>query len=100
MNPNSLQFLVEWFARQCDGEWEHESGIRIETLDNPGWAIHIRIEDTELEGRAVDWVRSEEDEAHWLHWRSTGSTFDAACGPRDLERALAAFESFVTQGGS
>ena len=36
-----LSYLTAWFARQCDGDWEHDLGIRIETLDNPGWAVDI-----------------------------------------------------------
>jgi len=33
---NLLQFLQEWYLEQCNGDWEHEFGIKIETLDNPG----------------------------------------------------------------
>lgn len=96
MTSAGLQHLVEWFARHCDGDWEHDSGIRIETLDNPGWAIRIRLDDTELEGVRADWVVWEKDERRWLHWRSTGSHFEASCGPKELERALAAFEGFAS----
>jgi hypothetical protein len=32
----ALEFIVAWFARHCDGDWEHDLGIRIATLDNPG----------------------------------------------------------------
>ena len=98
MSTSASAFLVEWFARQCDGDWEHDLGIRIQTLDNPGWAVDILIEGTDLEGALVDWVKSEESELRWLHWRSTGLMFEARCGPRDLERALATFEAFATQG--
>ena len=97
MTSSSLDFLIEWFARQCDGDWEHGLGISIGTLDNPGWMIDIRLEGTELEGAVVDWVESEESETQWLHWCSTGLDFKARCGPRDLERALASFEAFVTR---
>ena len=34
--PQSMMgFLQSWYQSQCDGDWEHEFGIRIETLDNP-----------------------------------------------------------------
>jgi hypothetical protein len=97
MATNSvLDFLTAWFAQQCDGDWEHDLGIRIETLDNPGWALDIRIGDTELEGVSAEWHKNEASEDTWLYWRSTGDMFEARCGPKDLARALAAFQMFAS----
>lgn len=92
---DSLRFLTDWFTRHCDGDWEHGSHIRIESLDNPGWALDVSLVGTALDGRVVDWVRSEQDEMRWLHWRSTGDRFEARCGPRELGRALDAFRVFA-----
>ncbi|MFJ5673999.1 Imm53 family immunity protein [Streptomyces sp. NPDC093097] len=36
-----LSSLTAWYTCQCDGDWEHEYGIRIETLGNPGWSVEI-----------------------------------------------------------
>ena len=93
-----LAFLLRWFQSHCDGDWEHDDGIMIETLDNPGWSIRIRIEGTELEGRVTPWVRlhDDSDEHVWLYWHSSGTEFRAACGPTDLPRALAAFQLFAS----
>ena len=95
MTDSTLDFLMRWFAAHCDGDWEHDLGIRIETLDNPGWALDVRIEDTELSGLVTDWHRTDDSATEWVHWRSTGMAFEARCGPQDLGRALAAFQSFV-----
>ncbi|MGZ3823129.1 MAG: Imm53 family immunity protein, partial [Mucilaginibacter sp.] len=38
-----------WYASNCDRDWEHSFGIKIETLDNPGWAITIDLEATKWE---------------------------------------------------
>lgn len=35
----SVSALERWYASQCDDNWEHSYGIRIDTLDNPGWRI-------------------------------------------------------------
>ncbi|MEV8403368.1 Imm53 family immunity protein [Streptomyces niveus] len=43
-----LDWLRNWYAQQCDGEWEHERGVRIATLDNPGWTVSIDLEESEL----------------------------------------------------
>lgn len=96
----TLKFLTDWFVQRCDGEWEHDTGIRIATLDNPGWAIDIRIAETDLEGVTVDWVRADLTENRWLHWRSTGIMFEARCGAGDLEWALEAFREFASSSSA
>ncbi len=35
----ALSRLQRWYSAQCDGDWEHGLGVRIETLDNPGWMV-------------------------------------------------------------
>ena len=62
----SLSALERWYANQCDGDWEHSYGVKIETLDNPGWRVHIDLQgtakqDAELEGSKInradtDWI--------------------------------------------
>lgn len=34
-------WIMRWYASQCDGDWEHEHGMSIETIDNPGWALEV-----------------------------------------------------------
>ncbi|WP_322780141.1 immunity 53 family protein [Frankia sp. Cas4] len=96
----SLDYLQEWYIRHCDGDWEHALGIRITTLDNPGWMLTVNVEGTELAGRKLDWVRYDESETAWLHYRSDGREFIAACGPQELNRALEVFERFAEECGS
>ncbi len=43
-----IAFIEAWYVSHCDGEWEHEFGIRIATIDNPGWHLEIDIVDTSL----------------------------------------------------
>jgi hypothetical protein len=38
-----LGWLERWYQEQCDGDWEHHSGVTIETLDNPGWLVKIDL---------------------------------------------------------
>ena len=100
MTGQGWDFLGQWFVAQSNGDWEHGEGIEVTTIDNPGWAIRIRIEDTNLQGRMQDWVRWERDELAWLYWRSTGLVFEAACGPAELTRALDTFRGFALAGES
>jgi hypothetical protein len=33
-----LTQIEQWYKSNCNGLWEHQFGLRIETLDNPGLA--------------------------------------------------------------
>jgi hypothetical protein len=46
MMPDNLEWLEDWYQRQCDGAWEHEQGIRLESLRQPGWRLTINLEGT------------------------------------------------------
>jgi Immunity protein 53 len=48
---NALQELQQWYQSQCNGDWEHTYGVKIDTLDNPGWSVTIELADTYLYGR-------------------------------------------------
>lgn len=49
---NTLARLQAWYAQQCNGEWEHSSGISIQSCDNPGWWVKINLVDTPLQARS------------------------------------------------
>lgn len=95
--PGTVAWLQAWFASNCDGDWEHQEGIEIGTLDNPGWRVRINLTGTALEGCVFDWRKRERSEHNWIQWRSDGSNFDAACGCLNLEEALHQFRLFVEQ---
>lgn len=45
---NMIAWLSEWYKSNCDGDWEHYYGIKIDTIDNPGWKVDIDLVDTYL----------------------------------------------------
>lgn len=60
-----IQWLQDWTKSQIDGDWEHELGISISMLDNPGWILSADISnygdfltETKPLGRDndVDWI--------------------------------------------
>lgn len=53
---DALTWLQKWFVNQCDGDWEHYNNIKIETLDNPGWSVRIRVENTDVERKKFEKV--------------------------------------------
>ena len=34
-----LEALAAWYSGNCNGTWEHQYGVEISTLDNPGWQV-------------------------------------------------------------
>ena len=112
MDDDLISWLQNWYAAQCDGDWEHQYGVTIETLDNPGWYAVINLAETSLEGttfRPVDErYRSEEN---WVDCRVVegdtegnsvrdvgGPQFRGAGGPHILSEILQIFrESVVRQ---
>jgi hypothetical protein len=93
---SALARLSSWYLAQCDGDWEHDSGVHIDTLDNPGWMVDINLVGTPME--AVPFHTHEdryEDKTLWLCcWRDT-THFHARCGPERLEEALLEFLSWA-----
>lgn len=43
---DTLQELQRWYRSQCNGDWEHSYGVKIDTLDNPGWSVTVELADT------------------------------------------------------
>lgn len=92
---SSLVWLQRWFADTCDGEWEKNYGIRVGQLDNPGWNLKIDLTGTRWAGRTTAAHTVERDEHSWLHIKSTGRRYEAACGPLDLVWAIDSFRNWL-----
>ena len=104
MTASSVHWLMEWYLRQCDGDWEHSYGIEIGTLDNPGWSLKIDLDETTLAGRAFARVQHGVPADDLDEWQRTGSwwvadvkkhKFEAACGPLDLPSVIQLFREWV-----
>jgi hypothetical protein len=89
---DELQRLQAWYAAHCDGDWEHQFGVSIDTLDNPGWTASIDLQETELSGKSFDEVKDNfEHETEWMRCWVEDGQFHIACGPTRLREALKLF---------
>ena len=88
---NTLQELQQWYREQCDGDWEHSYGVKIGTLDNPGWRVTIDLTDTKLAGRPFSEIRQLEHEVEWIQCGVRDGRFEACGGPSKLEDILHIF---------
>jgi len=87
----SLERLQTWYADQCNGLWEHSYGIKIDTLDNPGWTLEVDLNETDLEEHQFEKVLTERSEDDWLFAKREEMRFKVDCGPRNLDEAITIF---------
>ena len=93
--PGTIKWIEEWFASQCNGDWEHGYAIRIETLDNPGWHVRINIAYTEWEGTSVPGELIETSENDWYHFKVESDEFVGYGDPSKLEFLLHQFRLLI-----
>ncbi|MBJ7330653.1 MAG: hypothetical protein JHC95_12210 [Solirubrobacteraceae bacterium] len=88
-SDDPLRHLEAWYLAQCDGDWEHEFGVSIETLDNPCWRMRIDLCGADL--AECDSAREEQHQSEHVRWRAgsrtSSSTLRAA--PATYERQFA-----------
>lgn len=109
MSDDNLNWLAAWYLAECNEDWEHSYGVKIDTLDNPGWTIVIDLNETSLEGRTFQKVSVGEPASDLGQWKRLGSwwvadvsagKFEGACGPLDLGNMIGVFRSWVEQANA
>ncbi len=90
-----IKSLQNWFASVCDGQWEHEYGIKIETVDNPGWYIQIDLAGTGLAEKKYECRTVERGDNDWFKTRIEDARFIAGCGPCNLAEVIAEFTAWA-----
>jgi hypothetical protein len=86
-----VQQLQTWFSNQCNGEWEHAFGIKIETLDNPGWRLEIQLTNTDLQDKPFDELAVEREGLDWIRCRVSDGVFEGFGGAQNLAELLETF---------
>lgn len=92
---NVFDWLQNWYKQQCDGDWEHEFGISIETVDNPGWYVTVNLLGTECEDREFKNIKFELNDANWYFCKIKNNNFEASCDPNNLTTILEIFRDWV-----
>jgi hypothetical protein len=91
--------LIDWYTAQCNGDWEHQHGFDISTLDNPGIHLRVDLNGTPLERAAFERIEHDIDsESRWLVCEKTAEGyFDGACAPAMSERLLEIFVNWASE---
>ena len=91
-----LSWLQQWYAAQCDGDWEHHHGVKIQTVDNPGWEVRVHLQGTpHLTVPLPELTR--EGEKDWIVCRVREGVFEGYGGPENLEEIVSTFRSWIEQ---
>lgn len=90
--------LSDWYRSQCDGAWEHELGIVIDTIDNPGWLVKIDIRGTDSEGKVFQEIKTNNSDDDWLMCSVKDEKFIGAGDPSKLGLILDYFLRFAENG--
>lgn len=91
---DSIKELELWYHRNCDGAWEHRYGVKIDTLDNPGWMVQIDLVGTPLQGVSFEKIEVLRTENDWIVCRLEGDAFQGDGGVFNLKEILDVFHAW------
>jgi Immunity protein 53 len=89
-----LHLLESWYSKQCNGDWEHQYGISIQTVDNPRWHAKIDLVDTPLTNKKCDFSERMEGEQNYQR-ASDGFVFSGFATPKALQKFLQKFHAWA-----
>jgi hypothetical protein len=102
-----ISWLQNWYLQQCELDvwsgWQDFNGIRIITLDNPGWYVTIDLDETDVESKVFNGVNIERSEHDWVKCKvafedengDENRRFIGAGGPTNLGEILEIFREWV-----
>jgi len=95
MPRNNLEWLGGWYQQQCNGEWEHRQGVRLEPLEKSGWQLTIDLTGTSAVNARPQQLRLESHSGDWLDCSIAGQCFEGSGDPRKLEQIIGVFRRWV-----
>lgn len=77
-------------------EWYRDYGIKVETLDNPGWIVKTYLDATALGYKPFEIVQFDHGTDDWMHVSKRDAKFKGAGDPSKLH---VIFEHFLRFAG-
>ena len=87
-----INWIENWYNSQCNGDWEHDYGIKIATVDNPGWSIEIDFNNTILKHSDIPWELYQKSENNWIGFKIENNKFYSSGDPKKLNKILEIFK--------
>ncbi|EJF54303.1 hypothetical protein SapgrDRAFT_2647 [Saprospira grandis DSM 2844] len=94
-NTDILAWIEDWFSFHCDGDWEHQYGFTIKTIESGGWSVQIDLIETLLEDTEIAWQLVKKSENDWYGLAIKDSVFTASGDLRKLSFLLHSFKELV-----
>jgi hypothetical protein len=91
-----MSWLEDWYLAQCNGDWEHQYGVKIDTLENPGWTVPIDLKGTTASGATMQPYNRDHSGDDWVICRIQNETFLGDGDPKKLTVILELFRSLVS----
>ena len=88
---SGLQRLQAWYAGHCNGDWEHDCGVKIESIDDPGWCVRVGLRGTPLYDRSFAELERLHAGNEWVHCRVRNGCFEGYGGPLMLDEIVTIF---------
>ena len=95
---NLLLWLQTWYLRRANGDWEHQYGIRIGTLDNPGWHVSIDLSETYLAFKPFTSISYDNSPLDWVYCKVVDHRFEGRCAVPKLVTILEVFRDWAEEG--
>lgn len=92
---NMLNWLMKWYKANCDGDWEHLYGVKIYTVDNPGWSVIIDLLGTPSEDKPFQKIQVDNGDEDWIVCIKKDSVFKGSGDPNKLEEILGIFKEWT-----
>ena len=84
-SSKKLQTIISHFI---NGQWEHEEGVIIQTIDNPGWMIKVSLYGTFLQGCDFTEVEKELSTKEWYVCRVKNGYFEGFGSVNNLDNIV------------
>ena len=92
---STIKWLEEWYKSQSVNDWQHFYGVKIETLDNPGWVVTIDLADTALADKTFEEYEVTNSDDDWIHCRVNGEIFEGCGDSSKLEEIIIIFKNWA-----
>lgn len=96
MISDMLNWIDKWFSSVCNDNWEHGHGIKIETIDNPGWEITIDLNGSNFFLNSKNWELFGDFDERWLGYKIENNVFNGAGSSLNL--IIYVFKNLIERG--
>ncbi len=89
------KWLEKWFTSNCNGNWEHDHVIKIETIDNPGWSVEINFNNTGVVRNDFSWEIYEISNTNWIGYKIEDNIFYSSGDSLKLSLIIEVFRGII-----